>query len=175
MMDMISELACSVPGAPKDIGAGWTHDRRAGVLGDHQSIKRDAPLLAGKWQVGMDEKWRAIHVQRVVDGNRASRGERYALGADRFSVTRCALDVLKLSIIRHSDNTEEYEGPVLAYHFLGALRSSRYPLTDALQRHLFARDNVTLNENAADRHERIAVMAIVVDAYNCSVFQTHAS
>jgi hypothetical protein len=27
MMDMISELACSISGAPKDIGAGWTDDR----------------------------------------------------------------------------------------------------------------------------------------------------
>ena len=27
MMDMTSELACSIPGAPKDIGAGWTDDR----------------------------------------------------------------------------------------------------------------------------------------------------
>jgi hypothetical protein len=27
MMDTTSELACSIPGAPKDIGAGWTDDR----------------------------------------------------------------------------------------------------------------------------------------------------
>jgi hypothetical protein len=27
MMDMISELACSISGAPKDISAGWTDDR----------------------------------------------------------------------------------------------------------------------------------------------------
>ena len=27
MMDMIGELACSISGAPKDIGAGWTDDR----------------------------------------------------------------------------------------------------------------------------------------------------
>jgi hypothetical protein len=27
MMDAASELASSIPGAPKDIGAGWTDDR----------------------------------------------------------------------------------------------------------------------------------------------------
>ena len=26
MMDMTSELACSIPGAPKDISAGWTDE-----------------------------------------------------------------------------------------------------------------------------------------------------
>src|SRR5262249_4413275 len=164
MMDMISELACSVPGAPKDIGAGWTHDRRAGVLGDHQSIKRDAPLLAGKWQVGLDEEWRAVHMQRVVDGNRASRGQRHTLGTDRLPVTGRTLGVLRLAVIRQPDDPEKYEGPVLAQHFLGALRISAHPLAGTFQRHLFARDNITLNENAADRHERIAVMAIIVDA-----------
>src|SRR5262252_1514538 len=114
MMDMISELACSVPGAPKDIGAGWTHDRRAGVLGDHQSIKREAPLLAGKWQLGLDEKWRAVHVQRVVDGNRASRGQRHALSTDRLPVTGWARGVLLLAVIRQPDDPEKYEGAVLA-------------------------------------------------------------
>ena len=111
---MISEKACSVPGTPKDIGAGWTDDRRAGVLGDHQSIKRDA-LLAGKWQVGLDEKWRAVHMQRVVDGDRASRGSSgtpWAPTACRFM--RCALSVLRRTVIRQPDDPEKYEGPVLA-------------------------------------------------------------
>jgi hypothetical protein len=27
MMDMVCELACSISGAPKDIGTGWTDDR----------------------------------------------------------------------------------------------------------------------------------------------------
>jgi hypothetical protein len=70
----------------------------------------------------------------------------------------------RLAVIRQPDDPEKYEGSVLAEHFLGALRISAHPLPDAFWRHLVARDNVTLNKNAADWHEWIAVMAIVVDA-----------
>ena len=80
-MDMTSKLACSIPGAPKDVGAGWPHDRRAGVLGDHQPVKVDPALLVGKRQVGLNKKRRTVHMQRAIDGNRPPRRERYWMPA----------------------------------------------------------------------------------------------
>jgi hypothetical protein len=70
--------------------------------------------LAGKWQVGLDEKWRAIHMQRVIDGNRASWSERDALGTDRLPVMRCVPSVFRLPVIRQPDDSEKHEGPILA-------------------------------------------------------------
>ena len=52
-------------------------------MGDHQPVKLDPALLVGERQVGLDKKRRTVRVQRVINGNRASRGERYALGTDR--------------------------------------------------------------------------------------------
>ena len=62
MMDVTGNLSGAISSAPKDIGAGWTDNGRAGVLGDHQMIKADAPFLIREWQVGVDEEGRAVHM-----------------------------------------------------------------------------------------------------------------
>src|SRR5262249_49808126 len=125
-------------------------------------------LLAGERQAGLDEKRRTVHMQRLVDGNRASRRKRYALGADSL------LDLDGVSFIVQPDDAEKDDGSVLAAYLLGALRIGAHPLTDSLRRHLLAGDDVALDENAADRDERIPVMGIVVDAQHGPVLQAHA-
>ena len=62
----------------------------------------------------------------------------------------------------------------MAQEFLGALRVSVYPVTDSLERHLFARNDVTVDENPAERDEWVTIMSIVVDAQHGSVFEAHA-
>src|SRR5262249_17699674 len=67
---------------------------------------------------------------------------------------------------RSSDNPairKKHKRSVLASHFLGALRICTHPLTDALERHLRARDDVALDKNAADRNVRVSVVGIVGD------------
>jgi hypothetical protein len=86
MMDKASELACLIAGSKVDIRARGADDGRAGILGDHQSSKAGGPLLVSERQSGLDKKWGAVHMPRVVDGNRASRRKRHTLGADRFLV-----------------------------------------------------------------------------------------
>src|SRR6516225_7934231 len=100
-------------------------------------------------------------MQRVVDGNRASRRKRYALGADG------------LAVIGQPGDPEKHKRSVLASHFLRALRIRAHPLTDALKRHLLARDDLSLDENAADWNVRVSVVSIVGDAQHRSVFQSH--
>ena len=104
-------------------------------------------------------------MQRLVDGNRTCRRKRYALGADGLPV---------IGAIGQPDDPEKHEGSVLASDFLRAFRIGAHPLTDTLQRHLLARDDVAFDENAADRHERVSIMGIVVDAQHGPVLQTHA-
>ena len=62
MVDVTGNLSGAISGAPKDIGAGWTDNGRAGVLGDHQMVKADAPFFIREWQVGLDEEGRAVHM-----------------------------------------------------------------------------------------------------------------
>src|SRR5215469_3134058 len=91
-------------------------------------------------------------MQRLIDGDRASRRERYALGTDG------------LPFIGQPSDPEQHEGAVLASHCFRGPRIGAHPVTDALRRDLLARDDVALDENAADRYERVAIMSIVVDA-----------
>ncbi len=48
--------------------------------------------------------------------------------------------------------------------FLGAFRIVVHPLADALHRHIFARHDAALDQDAADRRVGIAVMGVVVQA-----------
>jgi hypothetical protein len=51
----------------------------------------------------------------------------------------------------------------------------RHPLSNALHRHLLARNEFALDQHAADCTVRIAVVRIVVDAQWRAVFEDHAS
>ena len=62
MMDVTGELPGAISSSPKDIGAGWADNGRAGVLSDHQMVKVAAPFFIGERQVGVDEKGRAVHM-----------------------------------------------------------------------------------------------------------------
>jgi hypothetical protein len=44
MMDVTGELPGAISSSPKDIGAGWADNGRAGVLSDHQMVKVAAPF-----------------------------------------------------------------------------------------------------------------------------------
>src|SRR4029453_18279090 len=46
-----------------------------------------------------------------------------------------------------------------------------HPLPNALHRHLFARNEIALDESTAGRGKGIAVMRVVVDAQRCAVFE----
>ena len=74
-----------VAGAPVEIGARRSDDRRTGILRDHQAAERRRRLRALDRQIGFDEKRRAVFVH-AVDGNGAARRQRHALRADRFAV-----------------------------------------------------------------------------------------
>jgi hypothetical protein len=49
--------------------AGDAEKHKRSVL----AIKAVGPPVVGERQTGLDKKRRAVHVQRVIDGNRASR------------------------------------------------------------------------------------------------------
>src|SRR5262249_6123348 len=149
--DAASELTCLIAGSKVDIRARRTDNGRAGILGDHQPSKTGAALVGSERQTGLDKKWGAVHMQRVVDGNRASRCKRYALGADRFPV------------IGQPNDPKKSEGWVLPQHFLGALWIGVHPFPDAIERDRLTRDDIALDENATDRHIRVSVVGSVVD------------
>ena len=125
---------------------------------NHQPIKAGRPLLVAERQTGLDEKRRAVHMQRVVDGNRASGRKWHALASDG------------LAVIGQAGDPEKHKRSILAAHFLGALRIGAPPITDAIQRHFPSRDDVALDENTADRNVWVSVMGVVGDAQYCSVF-----
>src|SRR5436309_5254319 len=50
---------------------------------------------------------------------------------------------------------------------------SRLPVVDALHRHLFARNDIALDQRASDRAIGIAIVGIVVDAQRGAVLKNH--
>ena len=49
-----------------------------------------------------------------------------------------------------------------------------HPLPDALERHLVPGDNVSFDQNAADRHVGVAIPAVIADPEDQPVLQAHA-
>ncbi|MCZ7657423.1 MAG: hypothetical protein M5U07_05980 [Xanthobacteraceae bacterium] len=145
--------------APIDVRARGPDDRRAGVLRDHQAVEG---VGAGCRRVRPDEERRPVDVQRVVDRDRAPRGERHALGADGFA------------LIGQAGDPEERERPVLPAHLLETIRIVAQPFADPAGRDLGTRDEVALGQDPAQRHEGMAVVRIVGEAQHDPVLQAHA-
>src|SRR6516162_4930016 len=51
---------------------------------------------------------------------------------------------------------------------------SFHPIANALHRHLFSAQYFLVDENAADRHIRPAIVGIVIDAKNGSIFEPNS-
>ncbi len=142
-----------------DVGARRAHDRGAGVLRHHQPPERRLRLLRLDRQFAFDKEQRAVDMQRLVDGDRPSRRQRDALRADRFIL------VGKLHFAK------EHIGPVLPPQFLGAVGILIHPFPDPLHRHLIFRDDVALDQDAADRRIGVAIMCVVIDADGRAVLE----
>ena len=146
-------------GAEIEIGARRTDDRRPRVLRDHQPPERRLRLLRFDRQLALDEERRAVDMQRLVDRDRAARRQRNALRAHRFI------------LVGEVHLTKEHVGAVLPPQFIGAVGILLHPLPDLLHRHLILRDDVALDQDAADRRVGIAVMRVVIDADGGAVLE----
>ena len=144
-----------------NVGARRADNRRAGVLPDHQAAERRLRRRAFDRQVGLDEERRPIGVQRPIDRDGAARRQANAFAADR------------LALVAEPGDAEEYERLVLAAQLLGLVAMLDHPLADALERHLLARHQVALDQDAADRRVGMAVMGRVVDAQDQAVLEPH--
>src|SRR5579871_1217196 len=154
-----SRLTGLLPGTEIEIGAGRPYNGRTGVLGDHGAAEWDIRAPTGKRQIRFNEERRAIDVQRLVYGNRTTCRQRNSLSTKR------------LAVLSQPDDAEKHHGTVLPTHLLGFLRMGLHPLPDALHRHLFARNDIALDQHTAHRHVGIAVVSVVVDAQHGTVFE----
>src|SRR5262249_23622221 len=150
-----------VAGAPIEIGARRSDDRRSRILRDHQALEGRGGLTALDRQIGFDEERRAVLVH-PVDGNGAAWRQRHALRADG------------LALVREPGDAEEYIGAVGGPHLCAFVRMRGHPAADALRRDRVTRDVVALDEHALDRTVRIAVVRIEADAQRRAVFENHA-
>ena len=69
---------------------------------------------------------------------------------------------------------EEHVGLVLPPQLLAVLRIGFHPLPDALHRHFFARHDLALDQELADRNVRMAVLRHVVQAQQLAVVELDA-
>ena len=76
-----------IAGAPVEIGARRSDDRRSRILRNHQAAEGRGRLHALDRQIGFDEERRAVFVH-PVDGDGAARRQRHPLRADRLAVVR---------------------------------------------------------------------------------------
>ena len=86
-MDVTRKLPGAISSSPEDIGAGWTDNRRAGVLSDHQMVKVDTPFFIREGQIGLNEKRRSVHMYRIINSKRAFCCQQYALRSNRLRLT----------------------------------------------------------------------------------------
>ena len=91
-------------------------------------------------------------MQDAIDRDRAAGGQRNALRADRFV------------LVGQLHLAKEDIGLVLPPQLLCRLRVARHVVADPLHRHVLARDDVALDQDAADRRIGLAVVRIVVEA-----------
>ncbi len=126
---------------------------------NHGAAEWGACARAGKRKVRLDEKRRAIDVQRLVDRDRTAGRQWNSLGAER------------LSVFVQPDDTKKHHRAVLPAHVLGTIRIGLHPFADPLHRHFFARNDVVINQHSSDRHIRIAIVGIVVEAQHGAVFK----
>ena len=87
MANAAGDAARVIAGAPVEIGARRSDERRSRVLRNHQSAEGRDRLGAVDRQVRFDEKRRPVLVQ-PIDRNRPSRRQRHALRADRLALVR---------------------------------------------------------------------------------------
>src|SRR6185437_3925731 len=97
-----------------------------------------------------------------VDRDRAPRRQRHALRADAL-VLRGERRFL-----------EEYEGAVLAPQLLALFRIGLHPVTDAVHRHVFFRDDAAVDQISADRRIRLAVAGDVIETQQLAVVELDA-
>src|SRR3954464_2285382 len=98
---------------------------------------------------------------RLVHSNRASRIESNTLGTDWL-----------IGLIE-SRNAEEDKSSVGPPHLARLVRVGMHPALDAVHRHFFARNEITLDQNTADSGVAVAVMAIVVEPKQRSIFKPY--
>ncbi|CCD96483.1 hypothetical protein BRAO375_600055 [Bradyrhizobium sp. ORS 375] len=123
-------------------------------------MKRILGLFRLDRQLAGDEERRAVDVQRLVDRDRAARRQRNALRPD------------SLVLLRQLHLAEEDVGAVHPAQLVGAFRILLHPVADALHRHLLARNDAALDQDATDRRVGMAVVGIVVDAHRRAVIET---
>jgi hypothetical protein len=114
---MTSERVCSIPGAPKDIGAGagptiaepvsWA------IINRSKATLRFSPVSGKSAWIKNGVPYTCSVLSTAIE---RPGGERHALGTDRFLVMRRALSVLWLPVIRQPDDPEKYERERLATH-----------------------------------------------------------
>jgi hypothetical protein len=76
--------AASLPSAKVKVCSRRPDDRRTGILCDHNTTKRRPIDRARERQIGLDEEWRAISVQGVINRDRTPGRKRNALSANRL-------------------------------------------------------------------------------------------
>src|SRR5215470_19660346 len=96
-----------------------------------------------------------------INGNRTARRQGHTLRADW------------LALVCQSGNAKEYVGAVGGAHFRRFVRMRRYPFANALHRYLLARNEIALNEHAADRGKGVTVVRIVIDAQRRAVLEDY--
>src|SRR5262249_32871144 len=96
-----------------------------------------------------------------INGNRTARRQGHTLRADW------------LALACQSGNAKEYVGAVGGAHFRRFVRMRRYPFANALHRYLLARNEIALNEHAADRGKGVTVVRIVIDAQRRAVLEDY--
>jgi hypothetical protein len=133
-LDASCDLTGLLTGTEKEIGAGGADDRRAGILRDHEASERRLAARTRQRQISFDEERCAIGVQGLVDGDRSPRGQRNPLGADR------------LALIIQSNDTKEYDLPILQADHPGRLGIVAHPFANALGGHFLPRHKVALDQ-----------------------------
>ncbi|SST09845.1 Uncharacterised protein [Acinetobacter baumannii] len=154
---MSGEFAGGVAGAPEQIGADLADDGPAGILGRHRTDHRAAVVRAG----GGQPHQAAQRNHLAVDGHAVAVGQRYVQRAARTFVAVRA-------------QAEEHEAGIARQQLGDPLRIGLGPVADALHADLFLRHQALLDQPAADRLVRVAILVAVADAQLPAVFQLDA-
>src|SRR5215471_12148738 len=142
--------------AKENVGTSGTADRTANVLPDkHLPQRAFWSCGIGIWDGRSDVEGSAERMDALIDGNARVRSKRDPLGAGAAEPR-----VAKRQIL------EEDKRSVFFHHRPRLFWMLIHPRTDRLHRDFLARDLAFLNEGAADRCVRPAVLRAIGDAVN---------